>query len=259
MNLNFNLSLAEGYKSNSQIARVLTEGWVEENAYCPNCGNASIKKFKNNKPISDFFCPSCGRIFELKSKSTKIKNIINDGAYSKMIEQINNKSNPDFLFLAYSKERYIVNNFFVVPKHFFTPKIIIKRKPLSRNAQRAGWVGCNINIGAIPLYGRIFIIKNQLPLKPKDVINQFNKTKFLDDNTINNRGWIIDVMNCVDRISQTEFTLADVYKFEKELKLLYPNNHNIKAKIRQQLQLLRDANIIEFLGNGKYRKILNNK
>ena len=43
MNLSFNLKLAEGYKSNSQIARVLTEGWVEENAYCPNCENASIK------------------------------------------------------------------------------------------------------------------------------------------------------------------------------------------------------------------------
>lgn len=259
MNLSFNLTLAKGYKSNSQIARVLTEGWVKDNAYCPNCGNDYIEKFKNNKPISDFFCPSCGRTFELKSKSSKIKDIINDGAYSKMIEQINNKSNPDFLFLSYSKDRYIVNDFFIIPKHFFTPNIIIKRKPLSKNAQREGWVGCNINIGAIPLDGRIFIIKNQIPLKPKDVINQFNKTKFLDDTTIRNRGWIIDVMKCIDRISQSVFTLADVYKFENELQMLHPNNHNIKAKIRQQLQLLRDANIIEFLGNGKYRKVLDKK
>ena len=38
MNLNFNIDLAEGYKSNSQIARVLTENWVKENSYCPNCG-----------------------------------------------------------------------------------------------------------------------------------------------------------------------------------------------------------------------------
>lgn len=57
MNLSFNLKLAEGYKSNSQIARVLTEGWVKENAYCPHCGYSSIKKFQNNKPVSDFFAP----------------------------------------------------------------------------------------------------------------------------------------------------------------------------------------------------------
>jgi hypothetical protein len=31
MNLNFNMKFAEGYTSNSQIARVLTENWVKEN------------------------------------------------------------------------------------------------------------------------------------------------------------------------------------------------------------------------------------
>ena len=39
MNLNFNINLAKGYKSNSQIARRLTEDWVVNNSYCPNCGD----------------------------------------------------------------------------------------------------------------------------------------------------------------------------------------------------------------------------
>ena len=30
MDLNFDLKLAEGYKSNSQIARVLTENWLKK-------------------------------------------------------------------------------------------------------------------------------------------------------------------------------------------------------------------------------------
>ena len=38
MNLKLNLELAANYTSNSQLARVLTEGWVKENSYCPNCG-----------------------------------------------------------------------------------------------------------------------------------------------------------------------------------------------------------------------------
>lgn len=255
MDLNFNVALAERYKSSSQIARVLTEEWVKENAYCPNCGNDHINRFENNKPVADFFCPSCGRVFELKSKNNKIGHEINDGAYGTMIDKINNESIPDFLFMSYFRERYIVNDFFIIPKHFFTPDIIVKRKPLSETAHRKGWVGCKINIGAVPLEGRIFIIKNQLPLQPQDVMERFNKTKFLDEVSISNRGWIIDIMNCVDRIPQSEFALADVYKFVGELKLLHPDNHNIEAKIRQQLQLLRDKNIIQFLGNGRYRKV----
>ena len=32
----------------------------------------------------------------------------------------------------------------------------------------------------------------------------------------------------------------------------YPNNNNVKAKIRQQLQVLRDAGILTFLTPGHY-------
>ena len=48
--------------------------------------------------------------------------------------------------------------------------------------------------------------------------------------------------------------MNDVYFFENQLSIIHPNNHNIKAKIRQQLQILRDKGFIEFLGNGKYVK-----
>jgi len=52
-----------------------------------------------------------------------------------------------------------------------------------------------------------------------------------------------------------EFSLSEVYAFESVLSQMHPQNHNVKAKIRQQLQFLRDKNIIEFLGNGMYRKL----
>jgi len=38
MDTSLDYSLAHGYKSKSQIARVLTESWTEENMYCPVCG-----------------------------------------------------------------------------------------------------------------------------------------------------------------------------------------------------------------------------
>jgi type II restriction enzyme len=70
------------------------------------------------------------------------------------------------------------------------------------------------------------------------------------------KGWILDVMTCVDAIKKNEFTLDEVYKFEEKLKTKYPNNNFIKDKIRQQLQLLRDKGIIEFTGRGKYKKCI---
>lgn len=43
--------LALRYKSNSQIARVLTEHWVKENAYCPCCGNLPLFDMKTIEPV----------------------------------------------------------------------------------------------------------------------------------------------------------------------------------------------------------------
>lgn len=46
-----------------------------------------------------------------------------------------------------------------------------------------------------------------------------------------------------------------MYKFENMLAFKHPENHHIKDKIRQQLQMLRDHGMIEFTGRGYYRKI----
>ena len=65
----------------------------------------------------------------------------------------------------------------------------------------------------------------------------------------------MDVLNCINTIENNFFTINEIYNFEKELQEKHPNNNNIRPKIRQQLQFLRDRGFIEFLGNGKYRKI----
>ncbi|WP_297015837.1 hypothetical protein [uncultured Dialister sp.] len=45
-----------------------------------------------------------------------------------------------------------------------------------------------------------------------------------------------------------------MYRFEERLQILHPDNHTIRAKIRQQLQLLRDRGLLEFVSPGVYRK-----
>ena len=49
------LKLADKYKSPSQIARILTEDWVDNSVYCPNCGNFDIEKHPNNETKSTTF------------------------------------------------------------------------------------------------------------------------------------------------------------------------------------------------------------
>ena len=242
------------YKSNSQAIRILSESWLSENMYCPCCGNIVLKKFENNQPVADFYCENCKEQFELKSSGKKIENKIVDGAYATAIDRVNSKTNPDLFVLQYSG--YEVRNLVVVPKYFFTPSIIEKRKPLSENARRAGWVGCNILYGQIPLQGKIKIITNGEIVSPEIVLKEYQKASRLNIDNIEKRGWLFDVLNCVDKISNDRFSLEDMYKFESLLKIIHPQNNNIKDKIRQQLQFLRDRGIIEFIDNqGHYKKI----
>ena len=253
-NLYFNKNLASRYKSNSQAIRILSESWMSENMYCPCCGNVVLKQFNNNKPVADFYCERCNEQFELKSTSKIIVNKIVGGAYSTAIERVNSKTNPDLFVLQYSDN--MVKNLVVVPKYFFTPDIIEKRKPLSETARRAGWIGSNILYGKIPSQGKISIVANGSIISFEKVFDEYQKASRLNVDNIEKRGWLFDVLNCVNMILDDTFSLEDVYRFEMLLKNIHPKNNNIKDKIRQQLQFLRNRGIIEFIDNrGHYRKL----
>jgi Dam-replacing HTH domain/PLD-like domain len=68
-------------------------------------------------------------------------------------------------------------------------------------------------------------------------------------------GWKLEVFKCVNSIPNQFFSLREVNEFESNLKKIYPSNNRVKDKIRQQLQYLRDLGLIEFLGNGQYKKL----
>ena len=255
MNLTMDDKVAENYKSNSQKIRVITEQWVSNNLFCPYCGKEKIAHFENNRPVADFYCPDCAEEYELKSKNGTIENKVNDGAYDTMIKRIESINNPNFFFMNYNKQDLHVKDFLMVPKYFFSPEIIEKRKPLSDTARRAGWVGCNIVLNQIPEEGRIFIVKNEIEIPQKEIISKVKRTDFIKQYKLDARGWVLDVLNCVNQIEGRDFTLEQMYKFEDVLSKKHPDNNHIKDKIRQQLQTLRDKGILEFRGRGHYRKI----
>ncbi len=85
------------------------------------------------------------------------------------------------------------------------------------------------------------------------VRERFKRVKPLKDISVTQRGWTLDVLNAIRRLGKTEFTTSDAYIFERELEQLHPDNRNIKAKIRQQLQELRDRNLLLHLGRNCWR------
>jgi hypothetical protein len=55
------------------------------------------------------------------------------------------------------------------------------------------------------------------------------------------------------RAGKREFALDEVYAFERHLGELYPGNQNVRPKIRQQLQYLRNRGFVDFVSRGNYR------
>ena len=254
MRLTFDTALAENYTSQSQKIRVLTEAWVDDSIYCPNCGHLDIDKYPNNQPVADFYCSNCKEEYELKSKQDSVGIKIVDGAYRTMIERLQSSNNPNFFLLNYDLQSFEVLDFLVIPKHFFVPEIIEKRKPLSLTARRAGWIGCNILLNHIPQTGKIFFVRNKQVESKEKVLTEWKKTLFLrEEKEISTKGWLLDTMRSIEKLKKPEFTLDDIYIFENELSKLHPENKHIKDKIRQQLQILRDRGYLDFVERGIYR------
>ncbi len=67
--------------------------------------------------------------------------------------------------------------------------------------------------------------------------------------------WKEDVFECLVEIADDVFTLDNVYLYEEKLGQLHPDNKNIRPKIRQQLQYLRDIGLVEFVKPGLYKKL----
>lgn len=241
------------YASGSQSARVWTERWVRDWVYCPNCGSQKINPFPNNSPVADFLCVSCNEEYELKSQKNAFGNKVLDGAFRTKCDRLAANNNPNLFLLNYDLKQLAVTNLFVVPKHFFVLNIIRERKPLAATARRAGWIGSHILLSQIPESGKIFIVRAGQPESKETVLEKWRKTLFLRDQGQEARGWLIEVMKCVEAIGKRDFQIEDVYAFEDRLSRIYPENRNVKPKIRQQLQFLRDRGYLDFVSRGYYR------
>jgi type II restriction enzyme len=251
MSLQCSTELALQYKAGPQIARVLSEDWCSRELYCPACDSNRILRSKTNTPAVDFACPNCEQLFQLKSSRTWNARKIPDAGYAAMIRAIRADRTPHLLLMQYTRD-WCISNLLLIPRVFFTETIIEKRKPLSATARRAGWVGCNIVLAGIPEDGKIGIVSAGVAESERKVRQEFNRIRALAKLPPSLRGWTVDVLNVIRGLGRPEFSLEEVYRSESQLKARHPQNQNIRPKIRQQLQVLRDLGLIDFRGGGLY-------
>jgi len=194
----------------------------------------------------------CSLVYQLKSGKTALKNRIVDAGYDAMIRAIRSEQVPNLFLLRYSPS-WSVDTLLLVPSFFFSESAIEKRTPLSPNARRAHWVGCNILLNKIPVDGRIAVVSNGVAARPSQVRAEYERIQPLRALNREVRGWTLDVLNVLRNLRKPEISLMDVYAFEQSLQEMHPHNKNVRAKIRQQLQILRDLGFLGFEGGGRYR------
>lgn len=119
-------------------------------------------------------------------------------------------------------------------------------------ADREGWVGCNILLSQIADIGKIKVVANGRVIDASQVREQYATVRPLAALDVRARGWTLDVLRLVKKLGKRHFSLGEAYGFAPELAKLHPNNRNVKPKIRQQLQVLRDMGLLRFVSRGEY-------
>lgn len=170
-----------------------------------------------------------------------------------MCEAIREDRTPNLLAMYYDPVSWRVRRLILVPRFAFSEAAIEKRTPLRASARRAGWVGCNILLGKIPADAKLSVIEDGIPADPEMVRKRYARVKPLAAIEPQQRGWTLDVLAAVRSLGKQSFTLDEVYSLEREIAKLHPANRHVRDKIRQQLQVLRDAGLLDFVRRGAYQ------
>lgn len=253
MDLRLPTSDLDRYKSASQRARVGTESWGASNFFCPVCDSPRLDVAPHGTATLDYSCPKCSSPFQLKSQSKPFGAKILDSAYSQMKRAILSDRTPNLYVLHYDLTAWAVRTVILIPHFAFALSAIEVRPPLAPTARRAGWIGCNILLRKIPSDARIPIVDNGRIRPASEVRRAYRRLRPLEKLQVKTRGWTLDVLNVVRSLNKPDFSLDEVYAHEEDLARLHPDNRHVRDKIRQQLQVLRDMGVLQFLVPGSYR------
>ena len=140
------------WKSNSKIIGKAAEIYSREKIQCIKCNEISWLECITNAKPKDQICKKCGKKYQIKCKNTteKLYNKIKENSEFKTIRAEYNttlksiEDQIDYIIILYKKIDYNILDIIHIKSNNITSNNIIPRKPLSNNAKRAGWQGCNL-------------------------------------------------------------------------------------------------------------------
>jgi len=136
------------WKTESRIYGEACEFWIAEHYGCPVCSEGELKKLTANEKSVDHQCSSCDELFQAKAHKKSFEK--RDGSvgfigaeYATTVASLEKEKKWNLILVEYDKDSEEVKRVGTVLKENITKDNVIPRKPLSENARRAGWQGCN--------------------------------------------------------------------------------------------------------------------
>ena len=130
-------------RTNKQLLGDFGENLIIKKFNCPKCKRIkSLKKLPQNFKCADIICDFCGYLAQVKTKTVsdieKFPSKVLGAAWGPQKERMDAGIYfPLFVVLKNGKNHSV----FYLSSDLQTEEMFIKRKPLSKNAKRAGWQG----------------------------------------------------------------------------------------------------------------------
>ena len=91
-------------------------------------------------------------------------------------------------------------------------------------------MGSVIMYSDMPERRKIPVIESHAEINKGIVMRNYAHSVRLKVDNMNLRGWIKDILKCIDRFAGDIFSLGDIYIFAEELSAKHTDNHNVRAK-----------------------------
>ncbi len=130
-------------RTNKQLLGDFGENLIIKKFNCPKCKRIkSLKKLPQNFKCADIICDFCGYLAQVKTKTVsdieKFPSKVLGAAWGPQKERMDvGIYFPLFVVLKNGRNHSV----FYLSSDLQTEEMFIKRKPLSKNAKRAGWQG----------------------------------------------------------------------------------------------------------------------
>ena len=130
-------------RTNKQLLGDFGENLIIKKFNCPKCKRIkSLKKLTQNFKCADIICDFCGYLAQVKTKTVsdieKFPSKVLGAAWGPQKERMDAGIYfPLFVVLKNGRNHSV----FYLSSDLQTEEMFIKRKPLSKNAKRAGWQG----------------------------------------------------------------------------------------------------------------------